>query len=168
MTHDIVVIVVQVISVGLTYYFGRRSAISDLKTTALKTRYETAYVPYVKVLYHGLMIDDVNQDASFETRGKFFDILSQNLESWDPETLRLYPAFYKAFLDMLEYEDGNADFTNAPKEFRQAFRDITLSILESTQSIARELSMPPLGAALYENYRRSGQTQQSPQESIAD
>ena len=86
-----------------------------------------------------------------------------HLEYWDNETLRLYPAFYQAFLDLLEHEEGNEKYAHAPAEFHKAFRAISLSILEHTQSIARELYLPPLGAALYENYRRNGQTPPEPQ-----
>ena len=162
MTHDIVVIIVQVVSVGLTYYFGRKSATNDFKTKTLKKRYEKAYVPYVKKLYAGFMIEDV-RFLPIDARRIFFDMLAHNLEYWDNETLRLYPAFYQAFLDLLEHEEGNEEYAHAPAEFHKAFRAISLSILEHTQSIARELYLPPLGAALYENYRRSAQRQEEPQ-----
>ena len=161
MTHDIVVIIVQVISVGLTYYFGRRSATSDFKVKTLKKRYEKAYVPYVKALYAGFMTEDV-RELSVDARCKFFDMISHNLEYLDDETLRLYPYFYKAFLDMLEYGDGNKDYAHAPDMFYQAFHAISLSILKHTQSIAKELYMPPLGEALYENYRRNTQKKEVP------
>lgn len=158
MTHDIVVIIVQVISVGLTYYFGRRSALSNFKMEALKKRYETAYVPYVKALYSYLMIEDVGYELSVQCRQVFLDILTHNLENWDTETLRLYPAFHKAFLDMIDFDEENFDFKDdAPEIFHDAFHAISLSILEHTQSIARELYLPPLGEALCENYRRNDQ-----------
>ena len=161
MTHDIVVIIVQVVSVGLTYYFGRRSATSDFKTKTLKERYKKAYVPYVKKLYAGFMIEDVRL-LPIDARGIFFDMLAHNLEYWDNETLRLYPAFYQAFLDLLEHEEGNEEYAHAPAEFHKAFRAISLSILEHTQSIARELYLPPLGEVLYENYHRNGQKPPEP------
>ena len=163
MTHDIVVIIVQVVSVGLTYYFGRRSVMSDFKTKALKTRYETEYVPYVKLLYHAQLTEEIRADISLQTRGELLKLISQNLEHWEDTTLRLYPALYSAFLNLLEYEDGNEEYGNAPSEFYKAVNTITESILADTQSIARELYLPPLGAALYENYRRNGQTPPEPQ-----
>jgi hypothetical protein len=163
MSHDIVVIIVQVVSVGLTYYFGRRSVMSDFKTKALKTRYETAYVPYVKLLYHAQLTEEIRADISLQTRGELLKLISQNLEHWEDTTLRLYPALYSAFLNLLEYEDGNEEYGNAPSEFYKAVNTITESILADTQSIARELYLPPLGAALYENYRRNGQTPPEPQ-----
>lgn len=162
MPHDIIVIIVQVISVGLTYYFGRKSATNDLKTKTLSKRYKKAYVPYIKTLYAGFMIEDV-RDIPIDARSKFFDILSHNLEYWDDETLRLYPVFYQTFLDMLEYKNGDSGYAHAPAAFRKAWRAISLSILKHSQSIARELYMPPIGAALYENYRHNAQKPPTPQ-----
>ena len=84
-------------------------------------------------------------------------MISHNLEYWDDEVLQLYAALYEAFLDMLEHDNRNKDYAHAPEKFYEAFRDISLSSLKHTQAIARELYMPPLRTALYENYHRSAQ-----------
>ena len=157
MWHDIIPAIVSVVSVGLTYFFGRKSAITDFKTAVLKKRYETAYVPYVKILYYALMLDGIGRNAKFETCEKCFNLLSKNLQYWDSETLRLYPVFYKVFLDMTEREKTSSDTLAITEEFQKAFNEITLSVLTGTQTIAQKLYMPPLGESLIENYRRTCQ-----------
>ncbi|MBE6074226.1 MAG: hypothetical protein E7202_06815 [Selenomonas ruminantium] len=146
---------VQIVTCGLTYLFGRRSAKIDSKKAILRERYDKFYIPFVRLLYKGFYTEGFRPDIPFKTRAMMHELLSNNLEYLDVYTLRLYPSFYKAFLDMLEYEDGNHDFDTAPEDFLLISTKIALTVLQETQRIAKELTLPPLGQPLIGNYLHS-------------
>lgn len=155
---------VQIVTCGLTYLFGRRSAKIDHKRTILRERYDKFYIPFIRLLYKGFYTDGFRPDIPIEIRAMMHDLLSNNLEYLDVSTLRLYPSFYKAFLDMMEFEDGNHDFDTAPEEFLLISNKIALTVLQETQRIAKELSLPPLGQPLIPNYLHSLSRLRKPEE----
>lgn len=146
---------VQIVTCGLSYIFGRRTAKIDAKRAVLRERYNNFYVPFVRYLYKGFYIDRIRSGMPAQNRATMLELLSDNLEYLDVGTLRLYPCFYEAYLDMLEYEAGNSGFSKAPENFQHVVNQLALTILEETQRIALELSLPPLGQPLISDYRRN-------------
>lgn len=148
----IITCAIQIITCGLTYLFGRRSARIDAKKAVLRERYDKFYIPFVRFLYKGFLIENVNSNMTAQNRNMIFDLLSNNLEYLDTDTLSLYPRLYKAFLDMCEYEDGRKGYDDAPVIFNQIINEVALTVLSETQRISKELQLPPLGQPLMHNY----------------
>lgn len=90
---------------------------------------------------------------NLETRSFMLDLLSNNMELLGSGTLENYPVFYKTFLDMLEYEEGNGKYQHAPEEFSAAFKSITFAILTEAKELALELKMPLLTEPLISKCR---------------
>lgn len=156
-------IVIQVLAIFASYYFGRLSNKKDNEFKIMKNRYEIGYVPYIKSLYRGFLFDgfrvinyapDIDINEMFVgPEGVFLDHLSENIHLLGPETTKHYSAFYKSFLDMLEYLNGNKDYSSAPKAFIKTANLITLSLLEDAKKISEELGLPDITEPFLENYR---------------
>lgn len=147
--------IVPPVSIWFTHYLATRQ---DKKKTVLATkeeRYTRAYLPYISDLYKLYAFKSLGDFCvkNFESRSMFLDLLTNNLRYWDNKTLSLYPAFYKAYLDMLEYEDGNPLYSSAPVAMYNAANEITLAILEEASQLEDSLERSNLSALLLSDYR---------------
>ena len=146
---------VQALLLFAGYYLGLQSRDKEFERNTAKKRYETAYVPFMDMLYRGFMFNGISQDIPPSLRAKFLDIFSKNLSLWGEDTLKAYPAFYKSFLDMLEYDDGNPEYQSAPDTFRKNLSFMALTILEDAEALSKGLGLPSIAKPLLENYRHN-------------
>lgn len=148
---------VPVVSVGITYCFSIFKESRDRKREILKERYSNAYLPCISNLFRLYAFNSVGHYMveSRDTRCAFLDLLTDNLHYWDKSTIALYPKFYKAFLDMLEFENGNEDYQNAPVVMESISNEITLAILKAAKDIEADLGCTSLSEAFYPNYLRN-------------
>lgn len=149
---QIVTLIAQIGSIWLAHYLGTRKSEKEYINKVQLHRYKKFYVPYISALYRGYTWETGFKNHSCKVRGFILDLLTKHLELLDPKTLALYPGFYNAFLNMLEYEEGNEDYTDAPEEFEKAFNEISETILLEAQRLAAELGLPPLAANLLKLY----------------
>ena len=148
---------VPVVSVGITYCFSIFKESRDRKREVLKERYSNAYLPYMSNLFRLYAFSSVGHYLvdDHETRCAFLDLLTDNLQYWDKSTIALYPKFYKSFLDMLEHENGNPNYQDAPNKMKAVSDEITFAILKAAKDIEADLGCTSLSAAFYPNYIRS-------------
>ena len=89
-----------------------------------------------------------------EQRDYFLDLLSNNMQYYGPLVLKSYPAFYRAYLDMLEYEDNTLGFDSAPQNYIQEFKTITSELLLEATMLETHLKLPGL-ALTFQKVRSS-------------
>lgn len=149
------IIIPIIITAPISYWFGIHKAKKEATVKNQYKRYEEAYIPYIKYIYSGYNFNGFSENyMDFETRTAFFDLITKNLHLWGESTIVLYQYFYKAYLDMLEYDQGDIiNYPDAPRSFKYALTNITFSILLEAQTISNNLLLPSLVKPLIENYR---------------
>lgn len=152
---SIISLAIQPISIFISHYLGKKSAVKSLKQNSYKERYDNFYAPYIQKLYAGFLWDK-NQldDISFSTRTIFFDLISNNFKYLDKNTVKLYPELYSLFLSMLEFENSKSKNKryNPSTEFTIIFIKISISILKEAIVIANELFLPKIGEEILTSY----------------
>lgn len=137
--------IVPIISIFLSNYLGSKYSEKSDTRREMKERYETAYVPFLKKLYAGHMFsDELLKSGAISSKGIFFDLISQNLHLYGPSVVSVYPQLYDAFLDLLEFEDGNMQYSAALSNYKNAFSKITASMLLEASMLKAELKLPGL------------------------
>jgi hypothetical protein len=140
-------------AIALTFCLGRyESRITSRKAMYMK-RYETFYAPYLSLLCAGMMWERNYSELSVEARSRFFDLVFQNIACLGDASCACLPGFYKSFLDMFEYSDGNPECQNAPRELDAAFNELTARVLSETTELCKALSLPKLSKSISE-FRR--------------
>lgn len=137
--------IVPIISIFLSNYLGRRYTEKANIRKEMMNRYETAYVPFLKKLYAGHMFsDELLKSGAISSKGIFFNLISQNLHLYGLSVVRVYPRLYDAFLDLLEFENGNLKYHSAVSEYQNVFSEITTWILLEASMLESELKLPGL------------------------
>lgn len=62
---------------------------------------------------------------------------------------------------MLEFENGNERFSNAPRELDEVFSRITGSVISESLKLCRKLKLPKIGKVALANLGRSEEKEQS-------
>ncbi len=136
-------------TIVLTYVLGRLQEHHSFKNSVLKERYEAVYVPFVSAIYRGMIwhYEDYSKMPA-DLRAVFFDMLFKNIQFIDKKTQALMPQYYTAYLNMLEYEEGNPEFISAPQEYNSMFSGILMCMLSETSKLSNKLHLPPLSKAV--------------------
>lgn len=137
--------IVPIISIFRSNYLGRRYAEKANIRKEMMNRYEKAYVPFIKKLYSGHMFsDELLSSGSIESKGIFLDLITNNLHLYGPSVVSVYPQLYDAFLDLLEFENGDMQYSSALSNYKSAFSKITASMLLEASMLEAELKLPGL------------------------
>lgn len=152
---SIISLVLQPISIFVTYYLARKSDTISLVQNSYKERYNSFYAPYIQKIYAGFLWNkELILKMPFSTRDVFFDLISNNFKYLDTKSIKLYPKLYSLFLEMLDYEDCENEnkYHNPSNEFAIIFLKISISILEESIIIADELKLPRIGEEILFSY----------------
>lgn len=152
-------VIIQPISIGISYYLGGLVSKSEKKKQILTERYDNFYVPYIKLLYQRtyhlpttiFLLEAMPQEAIFP----FENLIEENIKYLDNETLKLYPTLLEAGIDFMEYDSGNIAFVDAPIFRKMVFLLIASSIIKQASLIAHELKLPDITLAFPDEYKRS-------------
>lgn len=150
-------IIIGIFNIYFSYRLGKIALKEKFLLNNYSQRYKLFYIPYIQKLY-GIFITDYSiiQEMNFNSRNIFFELIMNNIEYIDKNTSLKIPAFYNAFLNMLEFEENSTGFENSPIMFDLAFTEITLSILKETKRLSQQLKLPDtteiLLASLQEHY----------------
>lgn len=158
---DVKIIINLLCSVCLAY-LGYSLAMKKFKLerrhNMLVKRYEEAYYPFVLSLFRGFNIEAPPKKLDFDTAVYYLDMLSKNLHLWNEQVVRLYPKYYKLYLDLQESHFNNPkQEAKYAREIALVFTDICLLILEESTTIAKEISLPPISQVLLSNYCQTNQ-----------
>lgn len=148
--------IIPLMSVALSYILGRLESRMSLKRTSMMEQYTNLYLPYIQKLYAGFMWENTISDAPLETRSVFFDLLTQNIQYLDESSQGMIPEFYSAFLDLLEYDSGNEQYSYAPEQFEQCFWRITKSIIVEASQLSKKLRLPDITITVSAKLSQSG------------
>ncbi|HOV69030.1 MAG TPA: hypothetical protein PLZ84_01750 [Clostridia bacterium] len=151
--------VVPLAAVCASYILGRVAKSHISRREYLLKRYNEFYVPFIQAFFAGYLWSLPINKLSFDARSKFFDHIMQNIQHLDEHTLSLVPDFYKAFLGMLEYEDSNPKYSDAPKQFADIFNKVIRSVLlESIRlsKLTKQTSLGKTALQLYDQYGYKG------------
>ncbi|MDT2830882.1 hypothetical protein P7H62_06250 [Vagococcus carniphilus] len=140
--------VIPVLSIFITYFLGTLNSKNNLKKDVNLQRYETFYVPYMSKLLAAYNFTDDPHKSPFEVRGVYFDMIMNNMHLLDSSSSKLIPSYYKRFLDLLEFENGNDDFQFAQKRYDEIFIEISTAILKEAEELSKSLNYPNLAKTI--------------------
>ncbi|MGO3307193.1 MAG: hypothetical protein ACTILG_11080 [Sphingobacterium sp.] len=152
MTSEILSYLIPVVSIFLTYILGTINSKNTTKHDVQKRRYEDFYVNYMTKLLAAYNFTDEPHASPLDARVVFFDLVMKHTHFLGAKSAKLVPIYYKAFLDMLEYDSGNPIYKMAPNNFDDAFLEITKEILLEAKSLSKELKYPNLSKTILEMY----------------
>ena len=144
--------VTQIFSIYISYLLGKRQAKIKYYDEVKEERYLSLYVPYIRKLYMG---SDLFFSSTYFTSSlsqSFIEVLEQNIHFMGEKSLSYYQKFYRSYLDLLESEDGNEKYIQAPVISRKLFIEITISILEEALELSAQLKMPPIAQPLLSKF----------------
>lgn len=118
------------------------------KRLVCREQLDNFYVPFYQYYCRGCMNHIKLSELDLKGRGKFLDLLSNNIYYMEPESQCLYFDFYLAFLNMLEAQDGNPDYPLAQcsSEIDAIFDKLSNVIFKEYRRILKRcyLPVPPL------------------------
>lgn len=140
---------IPVISVFASYICGRMQSSHQNKTDAMKERYEKFYIPYIRTLYQGHIYSGVQfTDLSTDVLLQLFGTIMDNIQYLDELSLMRVHHLYDCMLDMLEWRDGNPEFSAAPAKCEAEFRLFTKHVLIESEGLSKALHLPSIGTHL--------------------
>lgn len=140
-------IIVAIISVVGSFILVYLNSIKDRfnqKTLIRKEQLEKFYVPFYQMYCRGFLTEINLSEMGFETRSKFLGLMSENIHLMQPKSQAMYTDFYRAFLDLLEAEDGNPDYplTETQQTFDSVFNKLSDTVLVEYKCILKKLYLP--------------------------
>lgn len=140
-------ILVSVISVIGSFILVYLSTIKDHfahRYEVKKEQLEKFYIPFYQKYCAGFLSIVKLSEMSFEARGMFLDLFTQNIHLMEPKSQSMYQDFYRAFLDMLEAEDKNPDYPldKCRHELDKVFDNMSKEILKEYKCILKKCHLP--------------------------
>ena len=140
-------IIVSLISVICSFVVVYLSAIRDVfneKQQVRREQLDNFYVPFYRRYCAGFLFRNRLSQMSLEARNAFLDLLTRNIYLMEPTSQAKYSDFYAAYLDLLEAENGNEDYSlvECSDRFDQVFNDMTTSILLEYKCILKKCHLP--------------------------
>lgn len=140
--------VVPLIAVIISYILGVTTQINKRTVEVLRMRYEKLYVPFMRDLIVAPAEWITPHEHSLAVRSKLYDLIMQNAEYLGAKSGLVLPKYNQAFLNMLEFEDGNVTYKNAPSDHDSAFTELEDSLLIEAKAISRKLRYPDLSGTI--------------------
>ncbi len=146
--------VVSIISIAISYYLGLKAKDREYYKNNLSERYEKAYVPITR-----LLIEDLQNCPIFirdrNTALKYSEIIINNINHYELETWKIYPAYYDSYMEFMGIVKINPDLQPQFPYINEYFINLILSILQEGSEISKELSKPDICSYLYNHIYRS-------------
>lgn len=144
---------IPVISVFVSYIFGRLQASGSNKYNARKERYEKFYVPFVRFFYSNQLQSIKFSDLPSETQTKIYRLFLDNIQYLDLDTMSsLDPLMYQFSLLILKRAGSELPHvTYAEENLDGVFKESTENILIQAKKLARKLHLPPIAEIVLED-----------------
>lgn len=138
---------IPVISVFASYFCGRLQSDHQSKRDVEKERYENFYIPYIQLLYSGHIYSDIkSSDMSNEAILTELDLIMHNIQYLGKSSLSRVHLLYDSVLDMLEWNNGNEEFSSAPEKYDQEVTKFRKCVLLESSALSKALHLSDLGA----------------------
>lgn len=141
-------LIAPLIGILISYLLGLYGQVNTRKIASLKERYLTLYVPYLRMLLITPSELILPSELSFESRGRYLDLLTQNAHLLGSRSSLLYPKFYSSFLDMLELESGENNDSNISASYDDAFIRLEDAMLVEASKLSKKLKYPNLSKTI--------------------
>lgn len=140
-------IIVSLISVIGSFVVVYLSAIRDVfseKQQVRREQLDNFYIPFYRRYCAGFLFRNRLSQMSPESRSVFLELFTRNIHLMEPILQSKYSDFYAAYLDLLEAEGDNEDYSliECSDHFDQIFNDITASILLEYKCILKKCHLP--------------------------
>lgn len=140
-------IIVSIISVIGSFVLVFLSSIRDTferKYTIRREQLDKFYIPFYQTYCAGFLAQNKLSELGFESRSKFLDLFTANLQFMEPKSQSLYQDYYVAFLDMLEAENDNPNFPlgQCSEKLDQVFTEMSHAILNEYKQILKKCHLP--------------------------
>lgn len=132
------------VSAILLFYLSSHREDFASKKETYKERLNCLYVPFYKIYCRGLMNQIPFSDFSLESRGKVFDLLSNNIQFMDSISQSYYFDFYNSHLNLIDAEDGkdNEKIKIYKSELDAIFKELSKSMFAEYKYLLRKLKLP--------------------------
>ena len=144
--------VIPVVSIGLTYVFGRMHTLQSDKKAAYKEAYDSFYLPFISLLYETQIWDTGFSRLSFKDRHRLFEIVSRSIKYMDKAILEYVDVLYTHYSAILGKELFDADSLFTHDRADEIFNELVLKTLSRATWLARKLHQPRLGEFVRELY----------------
>ena len=142
--------IIPMISIGLTYAFGRLQSEQSDKKSAYKEAYETFYLPYISLLYKSQIWSVGFSRLDFEMRSNLFRLIADNIKYMDKKMIEYVDLLY--YQSIIEKELFSISSFVTHERMDEMFDDFTLLALSRSTWLAKKLHQPTLGEFVRELY----------------
>lgn len=144
---------IPVISVFVSYIFGRLQANGSNKYNARKERYEKFYVPFVRFFYANQLQSVKFSALPSETQAQIYRLFLDNIQYLDLNTMfSLEPLMYQFSLLILKKSGSELPHvTYAEENLDSVFKESTENILIQAKELAQKLHLPPIAEIALED-----------------
>ncbi len=152
MTNTILSYVVPVISVALTYFFGRRHADQSDQKKAYREAYDSFYLPFITLLYQTQIWWIGFARLSPKDRHKIFALIEQNIKYMNEGILEYVDILYGHYGAILGKEMLDIDSILTHDRADEIFDSLTERVLFQATWLAKKLRQPQIGKLVQELY----------------
>lgn len=165
--QTILTYLVPLMSVVLSYFFGRIQTTKTNKTSAKREQYEEFYLEYTSKIYIDMMWHKNFRELPLEEETAYINLLMKNIKYLDSSMAYLVLDFYKTYVIAIKHEhypisDKKPDqYSNkfkhmhialAHKTINQKFNNVTIEILKRTSKLSKELKLPDFAELALKQY----------------
>lgn len=142
MTNYVATYIIPVVSVALSYVFGRLHATQSDKKIAYKEAYDGFYLPFISLLYQTQIWNVGFAYLSLDERHKLFNLISQNIKYMNADILECIDLLYDCYGAVLGKEMLNIDSMLTHDRTNEIFDDLTRRVLIRATWLAKKLYQP--------------------------
>lgn len=121
-------------------FFTRKFEKSEKERQIMMTKIEKLYAPFYQNCLRVFYPENDTFLNNIETASKFLDLFSNNISYMSNASQRLFPSFYKAFLDNFFSDNESNEYLS---ELNIAFKTIGTAIQQDYITLCKKLKLEP-------------------------
>lgn len=144
MDSTIIVAAISVIGSFTLVYLNSVKETSNRKYEIRKEQLSKFYIPFYQRYCAGLFPQNQLSAMSSEARARFFNLITQNIYLMEPLSQAMYSDFYSAYLDLLEAESNNPEYSleESSRKLDTIFNKLSRQILIEYKGILKKCHLP--------------------------
>lgn len=142
--ESIIVSIISVIGSFIVIYLTSVKEIFLQKNKIRREQLDNFYIPFYRMYCQGFMSINKLSTFSVETRCEFLDLFTNNIHLMESKSQSMFSAYYRAFLDMLEVDAKNPDYSEIECKDRldEIFDLMSSVILNEYKRILKKCHLP--------------------------
>lgn len=144
MDSTIIVAAISVIGSFTLVYLNSVKETSNRKYEIRKEQLSKFCIPFYQRYCAGLFPQNQLSAMSSEARARFFNLITQNIYLMEPLSQAMYSDFYSAYLDLLEAESNNPEYSleESSRKLDTIFNKLSRQILIEYKGILKKCHLP--------------------------